>query len=105
MKKLLANEPLTFEDNVVFCLVGQREEHRNSYQRLDKRIDEVAKRLEAMQDEITDVKIEIRDLKVSNMEMVRRMDDIRKEMVIQTRWTIGVITPIITIAKFFDFLK
>ena len=42
LQKMLNHEPLTFEDNVVFGLLGNREE----LQRLEKRMDERFKRVE-----------------------------------------------------------
>jgi hypothetical protein len=98
LKKLLNNEPLSFEDNVSFCLVAQREETRLFRQEMERRFVHV-------DDEITDIKLEIRELKAQNMETNRRIDDLRKEMVHQTRWMLGGITMIVALAKLFDVLS
>jgi hypothetical protein len=105
LKKLLNNEPLSFEDNVSFCLVAQREETRLFRQEMERRFGEMERRFVHVDDEITDIKLEIRELKAQNMETNRRIDDLRKEMVHQTRWMLGGITMIVALAKLFDVLS
>jgi signal transduction histidine kinase len=105
LQKLLNHEPLTFEDNIVFALVGQREEMK----RMEKKIDGLDKKIDEVRDElkheITDVKIALRDLRVEMNEYRRMSDDLRKSMVDQTRWTVALVALILTLAKVVDFLK
>jgi chromosome segregation ATPase len=171
LKKLLSSEPLTFEDDVVFCLVGQREEIRTlhgkiekSEQRQDERMDMLEKRMDRfeksineqmdmfgeridrfeagingrmdmfgermdrfeagineqmgrfeksinerlslVEDQITDVKIELREVKAELSAMNRRFDDVRKDMIVQTRWTIAIVTLLTVVVKLVDiFVK
>lgn len=109
LQKLLNHEPLTFEDNIVFALVGQREEMKHLEKKIDTIRDELGKKIDSNQDElkheITDVKIALRDLRVEMNEYRRVSDDLRKSMVDQTRWTVALVALILTLAKIVDFLK
>jgi hypothetical protein len=120
LQKLLNHEPLTFEDNIVFALVGQREEIKRLEKKIDTIRDELGKKIDSNQDalgkkidtihdelkhEITDVKIALRDLRVEMNEYRRVSDDLRKSMVDQTRWTVALVALILTLAKVVDFLK
>lgn len=130
LKKLLNNEPLTFEDHTVFCLVGQREETRalrlemeRRFEQVDKRFDQIERRFEqvdkrfddgekrweqrfsALEDQITDLKIEVRDVKAELGAINRRIDDIRKEINAQTWKILGLVTLLAALIKLFDVLK
>jgi hypothetical protein len=84
LKKLLNNEPLTFEDNIIFALVGQREEmHR-------------------IEEKITDVKLDIRDIKADIKEFKRTNDDLCKEIISQTRWIVSAILALPVILKLIE---
>jgi hypothetical protein len=84
LKKLMSNEPLTFEDNIIFALIGQREEIR--------KIDY----------DITDIKIEIKDIHADIKEFRRSNDDLRKEIINQTRWIITAIVALPVLLKLID---
>lgn len=124
LKKLLSHEPLTFEDNMTFCLVGQREELRQFKQDVEKRFGEAEKSVNERFDraekqmrefekrveyEFGDMKVAIRELQASNSEMNRRIDDVRKEMVSQTRWMLTgmsfIVALVMALAKIFDMTK
>jgi hypothetical protein len=62
--------------------------------------------LSLVEDQITDVKIELREVKSELSPMNRRFDDVRQEMIIQTRWTIAIVTLLTVIVKLVDiFVK
>jgi hypothetical protein len=113
LQKLLNHEPLTFEDDVVFCLVGQREELRQFKQDMDKRFDRAEQRMKDFEQrveyEFGDMKVAIRELQASNSELNRRVDDMRKEMVWQTRWMLTgmafIVTLVMALAKIFEMIK
>ncbi len=48
LSKLLNKEPLSFEDNFVFCLIGQREEIRQLREEMNERFGAVDKRFGAV---------------------------------------------------------
>ncbi|TAE30923.1 MAG: hypothetical protein EAZ92_03625 [Candidatus Kapaibacterium sp.] len=93
LKKLMNNEPLTFEDNIIFALIGQREEIR----RIEQKIEDV-------KDEMTDIKLEIRDMRADIKEFRRTNDDLRKELITQTRWIITAIVAVPVLLKLIDAL-
>jgi hypothetical protein len=91
LKKLMSNEPLTFEDNIIFALIGQREEMRKVEQDMSN-----------LEHDMTDIKISMRDIQVKLNEYDRRFDDIRKEMTNQTRWVVTAIVAVPVLLKLID---
>jgi hypothetical protein len=97
LKKLLDNEPLTFEDDIVMAIIGQREETK----RLENKM---MTRFERVDDEMTDIKLLIRDIQADMKEVRRGLDDARKETINQTRWFIGSLGAMVALMKILDIV-
>jgi len=133
LQKLLHNEPLTFEDNVIFGLVGQREELHRLEQRLNERFEQVNKRFE-LQDQRISERFELQDQRISErfelqdqrfkqqekrferverqlerMEdsieyLCRELNDTRREILVYTRWTLTAIIAVPVVTKIVEAL-
>jgi len=125
LQKLLHNEPLTFEDNIIFALVGGREEMKSferktqerfeqvdkRFEQVDKRFEQVDKRFERVESMIGELRREMGDLRKEmtdvrkDMGDVRKdMGDIRKDLLTYTRWTLTVIIAVPIITKLLEAL-
>jgi predicted nucleic acid-binding Zn-ribbon protein len=90
LKKLLNNEPLSFEDNMIFALVGQREEMQRVSKRLEERIDGVEKRMERLENEVVLLR--------------KEMIAIRQDINTLTRWILTAIVGLPVVMKLLDLL-
>jgi len=90
LKKLLNNEPLSFEDNMIFALVGQREEMQRVSKRLEERIDGVEKRMERLENEVVLLR--------------KEMIAIRQDINTVTRWILTAIMGLPVVMKLLDLL-
>jgi len=133
LKKLLNNEPLSFEDNMIFALVGQREELQRVSKRLEERIDGVEKRIDGVEKRITEVennfekRIDSVEKRIDGVEhsLEKRIDGVekrierlesevvllRKEMIAirqdintLTRWILTAIVGLPVLMKLLDLL-
>ena len=118
LQKLLHNEPLTFEDNIIFALVGGREEitvfERKTQERfeqvdrrfeqVDRRFEQVDRRLDRVESMISELRKEMGDLRREMGDLRKEMGDIRKDLLIYTRWTLTVIIAVPVVTKLLEAL-
>ena len=104
LKKLLENQPLTFEDDIVMAIIGQREETKRLENKIMARFERVDAKFERVEDEMTDIKLLIRDIQADMKEVRRGLDDARKETINQTRWFIGSLGAMVALMKILDIV-
>jgi septal ring factor EnvC (AmiA/AmiB activator) len=118
LQKLLHNEPLTFEDNIIFALVGGREEitvfERKTQERfeqvdrrfeqVDRRFEQVDRRLDRVESMISELRKEMGDLRREMGDLRKEMGDIRKDLLTYTRWTLTVIIAVPVVTKLLEAL-
>jgi hypothetical protein len=104
LKKLLDNEPLTFEDDIVTAIIGQREETKRLENKIMARFERIDAKFERVDGEMTDIKLLIRDMQADMKEIRRGLDDARKETINQTRWFIGSLGAMVALMKILDIV-
>jgi hypothetical protein len=74
--------------------------------RIDRFEEKVNRKLILIEEQIIAIKIELREVKSELSAMNRRFDDVRKDMIVQTRWTIAIVTLLTVVVKLVDiFVK
>jgi chromosome segregation ATPase len=115
LKKLMNHEPLTFEDNMIFALVGQCEEMKRFEKRVDEkfaRVDErfgyfeqrIDEKFARVDEKFARVDADIADLKREMVELRKEMVGIRQDINTLTRWILTAIVAVPVLMKLLDVL-
>jgi chromosome segregation ATPase len=104
LQKLLRQEPLTFEDNIVFAVVGLREEMRRMEKRIDDRFTLQDERFERNETSIREVKQEIVELRKEMGELRKEIMSLRQDITTLTRWILTVLIAVPVFMKLLDVL-
>ncbi len=104
LKKLVEHEPLTFEDNIVFSMVGLREEMRRMEKRMDERFERNESAIKELKQEVNDLRREMGDLRREVSDLRKEMIGMRQEITTLTRWILTVIVAVPVLMKLLDVI-
>ncbi|TAE21775.1 MAG: hypothetical protein EAZ92_16490 [Candidatus Kapaibacterium sp.] len=104
LKKLVDHEPLTFEDNIVFSMVGLREEMRRMEKRMDERFERNESAMKELKQEVNDLRREMGDLRREVGDLRKEMIGMRQDITTLTRWILTVIVAVPVLMKLLDVI-